>query len=116
MHEGTLNKELLKGFSTLLLDVKLILKSLVVLKGPRKAISAVGAPGRKNCWQCEIPSPWHHPPGDKTQVQVGARRLRKQLLLSLSCFSIRVQHWYLQHRAVQQSSALSEGLPCSQDL
>lgn len=70
MHEGPLNKELLKGFSMLLLEVKLILKSLMVLKRPGKATSAVGVPGRRNCWRCEIPSLWHHPPGDKTQVWV----------------------------------------------
>ena len=70
MHEGTLNEELLKGFSMLLVDVKLILKPLMVLKRPGKATSAVGSPGGRNCWQCKIPSLWHHPPGDKTQVWV----------------------------------------------
>lgn len=55
IHEGMLNKELLQCFLTLLLDVTLILKSLMVLTRPRKAMSAMGAFGRRNHWQCEIP-------------------------------------------------------------
>lgn len=54
-HEGMLNKELLQCFSPLLLDVKLILKSLMVLTRPRKVMSAMGAFRRRNHWQCEIP-------------------------------------------------------------